>query len=237
MKENQTISRMDQLLAAAAKVFISRGYHRAAMSEIAREMGVAPGTIYLYVESKEALFHLLAARTAVNPRAPLPDMPELPVKTPPPGTTLQMLQRAMTLQGYAPRLAAALSRSGDTAIFDDCGALIAELFDSAYERRVGINLIERSAIDWPELAETFYEGLRAPLVKALASYLERGIAAGKLRAVPDSHVAARFIVETIAWFAIHRHGDPRPKDFSDEKAREGVIDLVTASIRAEAQRE
>jgi AcrR family transcriptional regulator len=228
VKETLQASRLDQLMSAAAKVFISRGYRRAAMSDIAKEMGVAPGTIYLYVESKEALFHLLALHTAINPGAKLP---EPPIRTPPPGTTMQMLRKAMTLEGYAPRLASALRTSEAAGAFANVEALITELYDSAYERRTGINLIEKSAIDWPELADVFYEGLRAPLVKALSAWLERGIAAGAFRPVPDLRVAARFIVETIAWFAIHRHGDPRPKDFSDDTAREGVINLVTAAIR------
>ena len=64
-----------------------------------------------------------------------------------------MLQKAMTLQGYAPTLAAALRGPGDEAIFDDVETLLTELYDSAYERRVGINLIERSAIDWPDLTK------------------------------------------------------------------------------------
>ncbi len=218
-------------MTAAAKVFISRGYRRAAMSDIAKEMGVAPGTIYLYVESKEALFHLLALHTAINPGARLP---EPPIQTPPQGTTLDMLRKAMTLEAYAPRLASALRTSAAAGAFAGLEALISELYDSAYERRTGINLIEKSAIDWPELAEVFYEGLRVPLVKALSVYLERGIAARAFHPVPSIRVAARFIVETIAWFAIHRHGDPRPKDFGDDEARTGVIEMLTACIRGNA---
>jgi AcrR family transcriptional regulator len=227
MLKGKLLSRIDQLLEAAAKVFISRGYKRAAMSDIAREMGVAPGTIYLYVESKEALFHLLVMRTAIGSDL---DVPDLPVRTPAPGATLEMLRQVLTLENYAPKLAAALRNPQDGQAFADVPAIITELYDNAYARRTGIDLIERSAIDWPEMAEVFYEGLRAPLVKALSVYLQRGIAAGKLRPVTSVRVAARFIVETIAWFAIHRHGDPRPKDFPDDEARAGVIALLTETV-------
>jgi AcrR family transcriptional regulator len=213
---------------ASAKVFISRGYKRAAMSDIAKEMGVAPGTIYLYVESKEALFHLVVMRLAVN--ADL-GVPELPIRTPAPGATIGMLRQVLTLDRYAPRLAAALRSPEDAGAFADVEAIITELYDNAYARRTGIDLIEVSAMDWPEMAEVFYEGLRTPLVKALSVYLQRGIAAGAFRPVPSVRVAARYIVETIAWFAIHRHGDPRPKDFSDDEARAGVIALLTATLR------
>ena len=225
--QRRPVSRIEQLLNAAARVFISRGYRRAGMSEIAREMGVAPGTVYLYVESKEALFHVLAMHLAVTPGAPLP---ELPMKTPPPGTTLEMLRRAMTMEAYSPTLAAVLRGAAPSRISDKLEAVITELYDAAYERRDGINLIERSAIDWPELEETFYEGLRTPLVKALSEMLQRGIAAGEFRPVPNIRVAARFIVETIAWFAIHRHGDPRPSGFTDDEARQTVIAMIKTSV-------
>ncbi|MHB0884502.1 MAG: TetR/AcrR family transcriptional regulator [Bacillota bacterium] len=228
MKKKQPETRIDQILKAAAKVFISRGYRRTTMADIAREMGVAPGTVYLYVESKEALFHLLAMRTLVNPPAALP---ELPVPTPPPGATIAMLRQAMSLEEYMPRLAAVLAGRPSAQKIDDLEVVIGELYDKAYAHRVGINLIENSAIDWPDMADVFFGGLRRQLIAALMQYIELGIAAGEIRAVPDVDVAARFVLETVAWFAIHRHGDPGTKDFSDEAAREGVIDLVAASLR------
>jgi AcrR family transcriptional regulator len=226
MKRDQSENRLDQLLAAAAKVFIARGYRRTAMADIAREMGVAPGTIYLYVESKEALFHLLATRAVIDPEA---ELPEIPVKTPPAGATIEMLKEALSVEAYAPRLAAA-SRGPGPANSEEFEAAIRELYDSAYSRRDGINLLERSSIDWPDMAAVFYQGLRSRLVTALMSYLEKGIHAGVFRPLLHVDVAARFIVETVAWFAVHRHGDPGGQEFGDDAAREGVIELVVAAI-------
>ena len=48
-----------RMLAAAARVFARTGLKQARMTDIAREMGVAHGSLYNYVESKEALFLLL----------------------------------------------------------------------------------------------------------------------------------------------------------------------------------
>jgi TetR/AcrR family fatty acid metabolism transcriptional regulator len=44
-----------RILDAALKIFASRGFYNAKVSEVAREAGVADGTIYLYFESKDAL--------------------------------------------------------------------------------------------------------------------------------------------------------------------------------------
>jgi AcrR family transcriptional regulator len=48
--------RRAQLLDAARKVFAERGYHRAGVSHIIREAGVARGTFYNYFDSKRAVF-------------------------------------------------------------------------------------------------------------------------------------------------------------------------------------
>lgn len=48
-----------QILAGARRVFLSRGFDAAAMGEIAREAGVSKGTLYVYFDSKEALFRAL----------------------------------------------------------------------------------------------------------------------------------------------------------------------------------
>jgi AcrR family transcriptional regulator len=48
------------ILAAALKLFGQYGFRRTSIDDIAREAGIAKGTVYLYVETKEALFRTLA---------------------------------------------------------------------------------------------------------------------------------------------------------------------------------
>ncbi|MCL7749819.1 TetR/AcrR family transcriptional regulator [Halalkalibacter alkaliphilus] len=43
----------NQIIDAAVKVIANHGYHQAQVSKIAKEAGVADGTIYLYFENKE----------------------------------------------------------------------------------------------------------------------------------------------------------------------------------------
>jgi len=66
------------------------------MSDIAEAMGLAKGTIYLYVESKDALFDLVL-RSADAPR-PIALPPSLPVRTPARGRTLQWVKHRLAEQ-------------------------------------------------------------------------------------------------------------------------------------------
>jgi TetR/AcrR family fatty acid metabolism transcriptional regulator len=52
----QNGQRREAILAAAQKVFARHGYHDARTSEIAREAGVAEGTLYNYFPSREDIF-------------------------------------------------------------------------------------------------------------------------------------------------------------------------------------
>ncbi len=58
-------ARPEELIAAALDVFVERGYEAAKLADVARRAGVTKGTIYLYFESKEALFKAVVRETIV----------------------------------------------------------------------------------------------------------------------------------------------------------------------------
>ena len=47
--------RREQILAAASRLFARQGFHRTTVRQVAREAGIADGTIYLYFRSKQEL--------------------------------------------------------------------------------------------------------------------------------------------------------------------------------------
>lgn len=51
--------RHEEIFRAASKVFISRGYHRATVREIAEEAGLSLGGLYSYVRTKEDILYLV----------------------------------------------------------------------------------------------------------------------------------------------------------------------------------
>ncbi|KKL92472.1 hypothetical protein LCGC14_1884340 [marine sediment metagenome] len=55
-RQRESHQRRDSILQAARKVFWQRGYSGATVPQIASEAEVAPGTIYLYFPSKQALY-------------------------------------------------------------------------------------------------------------------------------------------------------------------------------------
>jgi AcrR family transcriptional regulator len=217
--------RLAQILAAAIRVFSTKSYRRAQMADVAREMGMSPGMLYNYVESKEALFHLLVERGFGS--APLPGASELPVRTPPPDATLALLKGQLLGGYFLPTLDAALGRKRPAHARTEFEDIVRELYRAVSKHREGIVIIERSAQDWPELAALFYTGMRRDLLARMERYLAQRTKAGQLRRVPDSAAAARLIMETVAWFAMHRMHDPDSRDISDAAAEATLIDVLS----------
>jgi len=52
MKTDQQNAKYHRILEAAIKVFAEQGFHNSTISQVAREAGVADGTIYLYFKNK-----------------------------------------------------------------------------------------------------------------------------------------------------------------------------------------
>jgi AcrR family transcriptional regulator len=204
-------------------VFAEKGYRRTQMADVAREMGVSPGTLYGYVTGKEALFHLVVDRAfATDGVAPTV---ALPIAAPPPGATLTRLRERFSADTALPELDAALRRSRVADPLAELEAVVSGLYDHIAATWQGIVVLERSALEWPELAQVFYGDLRHGLLQRLERYLAARMDAKLLQPAPSAAAAARFVLETVAWFAMHRHRD-RDAPIDDTTARRTTIALV-----------
>lgn len=56
-------ARPGEIVAAALDVFVERGFAATKLADVARRAGVTKGTVYLYFESKEALFKAVVRET------------------------------------------------------------------------------------------------------------------------------------------------------------------------------
>ncbi len=225
--------RFQQLVDCATQVFIERGYAHTQMADVAAAMGVAKGTLYLYVESKEALFDLVvrsadAERSLTTPRT-------LPLRTPRPGATLQHVRQRVATQTPLPALLAALGRKRVTDPRAELTAIVRELYHTLSTNRRAIKLMDRSAQFHPELAAVWFTGARGALMEALATYLGSRIKLKMFRAVPDTAVAARVILETVVTWAVHRHWDPSPQAIDEQVAEDTVVQFIVGGLTKEVR--
>ena len=197
-------NRFKDLLACATRVFIAQGYRRTQIADIARALGVAKGTVYLYVESKEALF--VAALRYADGEPPAISELDLPVAAPDPATLVSELRQRLATEAQRGSLVTALERPrAPGSVRAELEEIVRELYALSSRHRTVVKLIDRCGRDHPELASAFYSGGRFTQLDQLSAYLDSRIRAGQLRPVPDIRVAARFIIEAIATWAVHIH--------------------------------
>ncbi len=221
-------TRFQDLIDAATGVFIAQGYRRTQMADVAEAMGVAKGTLYLCVESKEALFDAVL-RCADAPR-PIALPRVLPVPAPGPGRTLRYVRKRLSELPASPTLRDALAGRGVRARADRLEPILQEIYDAMARNRTGIKLVDRCAAEYPALAKIWFADGRHVLLAELGAYLQAGIRAGELRAGFDVPVAARLVVETLVFWAVHRHWDPAPQPVDPAVARQTVVRMLVLAL-------
>jgi AcrR family transcriptional regulator len=223
--------RFHDLVEAATQVFLEMGYRRAQIADVAARMGVAKGTVYLYVESKEALFHAVVRHADRREHIALPEV--LPVPTPKAGATLEVV-RARVAESSLPLLAEALERKRVSDVRAELEGIVRELFALLAEHRVGIKLLDRCAPDHPELAAAWYDAGRQGTQALLRLYIEDRVRRRRLPPVEDPAIASRIVLETLVTWAVHIHWDPAPQQMDEAMAEQAVVSFVTRALLGEA---
>lgn len=226
MARRRPPDRLDQIIQAATRVFARTGLEGSKMSDVADEAGVSQGTLYNYVESKEALFRLLLDRGL---GAPAPTQASLPLRSPAMAALARRMDEAIDASFALPMLDDALARRRVNDASVELTAVIEELFERTHATRQAADVLERSARDVPELAAVFYGKARRGLFDRLTTLIERRMKSGHYHR-RDPHVIARLIVETITTFARHIYGDVEPPAFDLGAARADIVGTLVDGV-------
>ncbi len=190
---------------------------------------MGPGTIYLYAESKEALFDLAVRRSFEDPTV---WNLRLPHPNPGRGVVADHVWSCLQNAAHFPRLwlAADSPSPGATRIGSEVEAIVAELYQWLDRYKQGVKLIERSAGDWPDVAQVFYRRFWRGGIRRVADYLARRMREGAIPAREDPMVAARFVVEALTWMAVHRPWSDDGPALTDQAVAATIQPMVASAI-------
>lgn len=224
--------RFTDLVRAATRVFIAEGYRRSQMADIATALGVAKGTLYLYVESKQALFLLCARHCDAEGTIEKPLV--LPVPSPQSGDTLRVLRERLGRESALPALASALARERVRDVRVELEGILRELYRAMYRNRNAIELVDRCGQDHPELHAELQRETRETTQRRLADYLEARAGTRQLRPHGDAFLRARVALETLTTWAVHIGWDPAPQAFDEKQAEDTVVAFVLSGLLRDA---
>jgi hypothetical protein len=115
-------------------------------------------------------------------------------------------------------------------VSEELREVLVDLYRRAGRNRFAIKLADRCASEHPDLAAVWFGRGRWAQHELLMHYIRTRSEAGQLRPVPSIPVAARTILETVAFWAVHRHWDPSPQSIEEDAVETAVIDLLVHSL-------
>jgi AcrR family transcriptional regulator len=226
MPRGTASDRLRALAEAAIDSFRRLGYRGTRTADVASLAGMSAGSLFTYVESKEALFHLVFADFfGVFDQS----VPDLPVATPGGGETAALVESHLR-SVPAPNLREALAEDHPSHAEAELRGIVEERYTIQERLWPILAVIERCAAEVPELEEFYYRRTRVGYFGRLATYLEKRSAAGYLRGMPDSAVAARVVSEMISWFAWHRREGRDALLYDDDACRKTVVEFICAAL-------
>lgn len=192
------------------------------MTDVAREAGISVGSIYAYVDGKDALFELALVKGLGLP------VDDTPFRARGVSKASSSLTTMLAKTFRWPTLEEAL-RQGRISP-NQLSAIVDEQFTLFSEHRRLIWLLDRCAGDVAELSGFYQASLRGRCMADFASAMRLSMAGSPL-SEEELIARSRALFEMIVWMAVHRHLDRLPPASSDEVARKATIDVVLLVAR------
>jgi AcrR family transcriptional regulator len=205
--------RFPAVVAAAARVFITHGYQRSQVQDVADALGLAKGTLYGYADGKAALF--AAAVRYADGHEPMPEVVDLPVRGRDEREIASVVAARLAGEIADLKLVRALANplpAGATPgdFRAELTGIVTDLYARLARHRIAIKLVDRCAPELPELAAVWFGTGRQANVSGIEEYLVLHERAGVVSLPGPAALVARTIVELCALWAVHCHFDPAP---------------------------
>ncbi|WP_198375123.1 TetR/AcrR family transcriptional regulator [Neoroseomonas rubea] len=211
--------RLAAIADAASRVFTRQGFRLSQVADVAREAGVAAGTVYLYAADKAALLDL-AIRAAAGLGLPPGDAPAQ-------AELEATLSDALGPRLALPRIAAVAAGDTSAATLRD---ILGELYDLLAREARLILLLDRLGAEVPQIGAAYGTGLRTRALQDFTRAIGQLAIRGDVRTDLEPGLAARAVLEMIAWMAMRRPGDSAPPAGDEALARETTLRLAEAAL-------
>lgn len=191
-------NRMNSIYDAASHLFINKGYARTQMKDIAKEIGLSTGMLYVYFTGKREILSFLLKGT-IEPAFVTQEF-ELPIQS---GLFESLDNEIMeAFEQNAKRFSAHLDDIANYPLEQ----MLSDAFDVISKYGVGCLLIEKNPDDFKKLT-AYYKEYRQKFYTQVLSYITQYIQNGSFRQVEHPQYIARLIIETLSWWGMHISND------------------------------
>lgn len=218
-------NRLPLIFNAASHLFINKGYSRTQIKDIAKEIGLSTGMLYVYFTGKRDILNFILKGT-IDPAFITREF-ELPIRSEIFAALDNEIMEAF--ENNTKQFGAYLNGIADYPLEQ----MLSDAFDIISKYGVGCLVLEKNPDDLGKLAEYYKEYRRKFYDQVLAYvklYMERGI----FRKVEYPKYCTRLIIETMAWWGMHIMNDAfeLQKDLSFDTAKKVCMDNLLYAYKA-----
>mgnify|MGYP003623649829 CR=1 FL=1 len=190
-------SRLKLIYDAASALFINKGYSRTQIKDIAKEIGLSTGMLYVYFTGKQEILNFLLKCT-IDPDFIHQDF-ELPITN----KLFDGLEKEIYARFEENSKSFARHLEQKDKSFE---RLISDAFDIISRYGTGCLLIEKNPQETGMLFE-YYSNYRRKFFEQMLGYLKLYMHEGIIREVKHPHYVCQLIIENLAWWGMHVMND------------------------------
>jgi len=187
-------NRMKLIYDAAGHLFINKGYARTQMKDIAKEINLSTGMLYVYFTGKKDILSFLLKAT-IKPDFILQDF-EYPITS---ELFASLEQEVMdALEENTKQFEANLPNESNYPVEQ----MLSDAFDIISKYGIGCLLIEKNP-DAVGVLIGYYKDYRKRFFQNMLSYIQHYMDNGTFRKVEYPRHCAQLIIETLSWWGMH----------------------------------
>ncbi|MHB8061317.1 MAG: helix-turn-helix domain-containing protein [Ruminiclostridium sp.] len=210
-------NRMKLIFNAASHLFINKGYARTQIKDIAKEIGLSTGMLYVYFTGKRDILSFILKGT-IKPTFITQEF-ELPIRSEIFASLDDEIMDAF--ENNTKEFAAHLGGITDYPMEQ----MLSDAFDVISKYGIGCLLIEKNPDDLGKLTG-YYKEYRRKFYDQVLSYIKLYMEKGTFRKVEHPQYCTRLIIETLSWWGMHIMNDAfeLQKDIPSDVAKNVCID-------------
>ncbi len=191
-------SRMQLIYDAASHLFINKGYARTQMKDIAKEIGLSTGMLYVYFSGKRDILSFILKGT-IDPGFISQEF-ERPIRSEMFGSLDTELMNA-----FEENKKVFSSHLGNITNYP-VEKMFSDAFDIISSYRIGCLVIEKNPDDLGALTD-YYKEYRREFYQQILSYVTQYMQNGTFRQIEHPQYVTHLIIETLSWWGMHIMND------------------------------
>ena len=190
--------RMRLIFDAASRLFINKGYARTQIKDIAKEIRLSTGMLYVYFKGKREILNFILKGT-IEPAFITQEF-EFPISS----NLFKTLDNEV-ITAFKQNEALFSSHIDNVADYP-VEYMFSDAFDLISKYGIGCLLIEKNPDDLGKLT-SYYKVYRQDFYKQVLSYITKYMQNGTFRLVEHPRYVAHVIIETLSWWGMHITND------------------------------